>query len=257
MKKFIAGIIVGVLMTSTVAFADDPIRIMVNGIQMYPDVPPQMINGRTLVPIRFVAEALGADVQWDPNFQAVMITTNKNQQKPQEIDSTSEEKKQNQRLVNVDFSQPLGDAWDVSKNSSWQYNIYKGVYGEGLLPLKMSDTQRYTIDCELSVGKNPNSVIGIQVGSTKDQENLICLSKADHALVTKYFGLSEDRIVSTNADNEVYHSVKIKVRGDTVEVYFGVTYAFSVDMKNKGNLVGIYSSGKDGGYIKNFTLTYD
>lgn len=34
----------------------------VNGQSVSLDVPPQIINGRTLVPIRFVSENLGAEV---------------------------------------------------------------------------------------------------------------------------------------------------------------------------------------------------
>lgn len=37
------------------------------------DVPTQIINNRTMVPVRFVAEALDYDVSWDPNRQTVMI----------------------------------------------------------------------------------------------------------------------------------------------------------------------------------------
>jgi len=54
------------LSTFTVmAFAADPIKLIVNGKEIKPDVPPQLINGRTMVPIKWVAESLGADVQWD------------------------------------------------------------------------------------------------------------------------------------------------------------------------------------------------
>jgi len=38
------------------------------------DVPPRIINGRTMVPLRFVAEALGANVLWDAATNAVNIT---------------------------------------------------------------------------------------------------------------------------------------------------------------------------------------
>lgn len=36
----------------------------VNGKKMKLDVPPQVVNGRTLVPTRFISEALGAEVNW-------------------------------------------------------------------------------------------------------------------------------------------------------------------------------------------------
>jgi hypothetical protein len=37
------------------------------------DVPAKIVNGRTLVPLRFVSEALGAKVAWDGNTQTVAI----------------------------------------------------------------------------------------------------------------------------------------------------------------------------------------
>lgn len=39
------------------------------------DVPPSVIGGRTLVPLRFVSEALGARVVWDPGARIVRITS--------------------------------------------------------------------------------------------------------------------------------------------------------------------------------------
>ncbi len=46
----------------------------VDGVPVSLDVPPQIINGRTLVPIRFVSENLGAEVGWDSNTKTVTIT---------------------------------------------------------------------------------------------------------------------------------------------------------------------------------------
>lgn len=51
----------------------------VNGKIIKLDVPPQTINGRTMVPARFVSEILGAKVQWDTKKNIVTIvdeTTN-------------------------------------------------------------------------------------------------------------------------------------------------------------------------------------
>lgn len=38
------------------------------------DVPPMIFNGRTLLPIRAVAEALGLQVEWLPTENAVLLT---------------------------------------------------------------------------------------------------------------------------------------------------------------------------------------
>ncbi len=48
----------------------------VNGRTVNLDVPATIMNGTTMVPLRFVGEALGADVRWDGADQLVMINTN-------------------------------------------------------------------------------------------------------------------------------------------------------------------------------------
>jgi hypothetical protein len=52
----------------------DP-RATVNGRTVLLDAPAMILNGSTLVPLRFVSEALGADVKWFEATQTVSITT--------------------------------------------------------------------------------------------------------------------------------------------------------------------------------------
>jgi len=47
--------------------------IVVNGQSMTLDVPPKLIGGRTLVPVRAVSEGLGAEVEWDAVYKRVII----------------------------------------------------------------------------------------------------------------------------------------------------------------------------------------
>jgi hypothetical protein len=52
---------------------------LVNGKSMpidstNPKVVPQILNSRTMLPLRFVAESLGADVQWQSSTQTITIT---------------------------------------------------------------------------------------------------------------------------------------------------------------------------------------
>lgn len=46
---------------------------VVNGKTVKLDVPPQIVQGRTVVPIRFVTEALGCQVDWDGEKQEILI----------------------------------------------------------------------------------------------------------------------------------------------------------------------------------------
>lgn len=41
------------------------IKVYVNGSKLYFDVEPEITNGRTMVPLRAIFEALGAEVEWD------------------------------------------------------------------------------------------------------------------------------------------------------------------------------------------------
>jgi len=52
---------------------------MVNGQSVTLDVPAQIVNGSTMVPIRFVSEAIGAEVKWNEAEQMVVITVNQDQ----------------------------------------------------------------------------------------------------------------------------------------------------------------------------------
>lgn len=45
-----------------------------NGEQIALDTPAQIVNGRVMVPVRFIVEALGEKVEWDPVDYAVRIT---------------------------------------------------------------------------------------------------------------------------------------------------------------------------------------
>jgi len=45
----------------------------VSGVQKPLDVGPKLINGRTMMPARFILESLGATVDWDEKTQSVMV----------------------------------------------------------------------------------------------------------------------------------------------------------------------------------------
>ena len=76
MKKILCIIIFTfILMSSIATFADDEIKVYVNGIQVQFDVPPQVINDRTFVPMRAIFEAMGMIVSWDELSQSIHAYT--------------------------------------------------------------------------------------------------------------------------------------------------------------------------------------
>lgn len=50
------------------------VKLIINGHEVKPDVPPTILNGRTLVPVRIISETLGAQVDWDPATRTVNIS---------------------------------------------------------------------------------------------------------------------------------------------------------------------------------------
>lgn len=56
--------------------AGEEIRIMVNLVTVYPDVPPYIKDGRTMVPLRVVAESMDARVDWNAAEQRIDLIRN-------------------------------------------------------------------------------------------------------------------------------------------------------------------------------------
>lgn len=64
-KRIIAKVLALSMILPSFVMADEGIKVNVNGIKVEMDQAPIIENGRTLVPLRAVAEALGCEVVWD------------------------------------------------------------------------------------------------------------------------------------------------------------------------------------------------
>lgn len=74
MKKIIFALFLIVpLLIATAAYADFGIRLYINGNEIQSDVPPMIINDRTMVPARVVFENLDATVDWNPDTRQVTV----------------------------------------------------------------------------------------------------------------------------------------------------------------------------------------
>ena len=62
---------------TTVVLTVGSLRPTINGLVVLLDVPAQIVNGRTLAPLRFVGEAFGGVVAWNAATKTATITTNK------------------------------------------------------------------------------------------------------------------------------------------------------------------------------------
>lgn len=55
-----------------------------NGTTFTMDVPPKIVNDSTMIPVRFVADAIGCMVDWDASTRTVLITTQNSAEIPAE-----------------------------------------------------------------------------------------------------------------------------------------------------------------------------
>lgn len=85
MRKYIVSFVVFIMIVcfGLIVYAESDIIVKlivgnsnatVNGKQIKLDVPPKVEKGRTLVPLRFIAEALGAKVDYEPKTQTITLT---------------------------------------------------------------------------------------------------------------------------------------------------------------------------------------
>ena len=72
-KKTLCLLVTMLLLVSTITpvMANGDIKVKIDGQQIAFDVPPQLINDRTMVPLRAIFEALGATVLWDGETRTV------------------------------------------------------------------------------------------------------------------------------------------------------------------------------------------
>ena len=68
----------------TVKYDDTKVELYINnktvkqnGVKKTAPIPPKLINGKTMIPVRFVAEALGFDVNFDSKTDTILINTKK------------------------------------------------------------------------------------------------------------------------------------------------------------------------------------
>jgi len=144
---------------------DNPV-ISVNGEDITLDVPPRLIDGRTLVPVRAVAEGLNAYVSWEEETQTVYISL-----PPPEVPPTPLPRN----------SPPDGSVTVISNgteykikghflNGCWDNGNGQLIYGDGIaffmgiasyLEEAADDLPSIPYDADLQViitGKNPDYV---------------------------------------------------------------------------------------------------
>lgn len=73
MRKLLIAVVLCVMVFSQNVFANN-ITVKVNGSVLYSPVPAQIVNDRTVLPMRAIFERLGADVEWIEQERMIFAT---------------------------------------------------------------------------------------------------------------------------------------------------------------------------------------
>jgi hypothetical protein len=92
-KHYLVFITIAIaLLVSTVSFASSDVKLFVNGKKANTEV--MVVNGTSYVPLREVANLLGADVNWDGPTSTITISSQGNITSEPKNDKTEAEKKE-------------------------------------------------------------------------------------------------------------------------------------------------------------------
>lgn len=80
-RKKVSAVLLSLIMAFNICgvsgYADNGITVTLNESEIEFDVQPRLIDGRTMVPIRAIFEAMGADVAWNEETQTAICTKDK------------------------------------------------------------------------------------------------------------------------------------------------------------------------------------
>lgn len=95
------------------------LKFVINNCLSQPDVAPQIIDGRVMVPARWLAESLGAKVEWNEATQTVEIDS-------PEIDSLRRRTALLQKALAPQTPREAAESWAQgvkTRNGAWQYAL--------------------------------------------------------------------------------------------------------------------------------------
>ncbi|MBE7046864.1 MAG: copper amine oxidase N-terminal domain-containing protein [Ruminococcaceae bacterium] len=180
--------------STTVALTIDNKEAKVNGKAVTLDVPAMIIDSRTMVPARFVAESLGCKVDWDGNTKTVIITMEKKEEAKPSADGMNElvkitfEDKKVAPSSSINFWGKLADGKNTNSTNSYVTYAEAGISK----PNTTEDFGTSLVKADASKGKEGPSVSGLAEGRVNDiPANLVNFAEGNKYKMSCWIYLAE------------------------------------------------------------------
>lgn len=280
MKKkvalFLIGVMFGFMMGNCVgAQAGEAVNVLINGVPLYSDVPPQVIDGRVMVPIRFIAEALGATVTWDEASNTAYITSQSDGdteftnntvpiEVPPAIDEAPGQITDSNQFNDSFMTAPISGYWKIAATScAWNIEPGQGLHSDDGLGANLYLDESlfnpgpcYTIEgdyIQYDGYWDPRFGFSFIYSDGKENHHGLVSVKPDYLFVEA--GMHSQGMV-VSYDNGVLRHMKLDINGGRIDIYIDGQYMFTyiVEDFNDTNLhPGIWASSNS--YCQNVTIT--
>jgi len=172
--------------TSVISFASNPIKLIINGNERYTETPPQIINGRVMVPLTTITEAFNKIGSYNANTKEVEVHDPKEKVISQidNIEITGKESKdgiyEHLQLITEQFSRKL-DGNNVTNPTYAPEIISVDLNGDGKNEIAVILTTGYGTGVYISELHLREGDSGIEI---KAEDALIAMKKQFTGAVT-------------------------------------------------------------------------
>lgn len=210
MKKVILGLIAGVVLSTGIfAFAaanqwiavSPNFEVLVRGEVFKPEDPTVVIDGRTYLPLRAMAEALDVDILWDGDARQVLVDMG--------VSDNTNDKKENEKVVHKDI--------DITSDA------IEAKPGEIIeIPLKFSKVPSEGINSgflKILFDNDQIEVLSINGGEIMNapEKDLQSHIKNDSGVITLLYIEAGQRRTGMVTEDGTFITIEAKVKEDATE----------------------------------------
>lgn len=254
MKKIIVLVFTAMITLSVSVMAADDIKVYVNSEQVEFDVKPIIEDERTLVPMRAIFEALGAEVDWDQETKTASAVRGND---TVSITINSNKLYRNNKEVELDVPAKIIDERTLVPVRAISESFDADVKWDGA-----TQTVNITIDrlnpTEKPDNKTEENVVSAKTLTTDDMEKL----KADFTAIRYMFEQSNvPKYIATNKKNIYENLENAEIFSKEITNLWNKTIAsvvVTVQMDSDTTYdFDIFSDGKGGGIIPEDDILID